>query len=211
MKSRLHARMASVALLLWFGHLQVPASAQELSGRELKKAVKQAGKAYEAGRWDEAIGLYDQILASTSGTGEARGEALYASAMIRLSPTAGHQDVDRAGEHLGELAAFPHPPHGLEIAAARALLARVGSARAEAEREVAELEARLAGLEAEHQQAEAQRQEAAAGESAETDDRVRSLESRLRKAKAETSECRTDLAQKEQALQKLRDALVGGS
>ncbi len=211
MKSRLHATLVSIAFVLGFSQLQLPAGAQELSGRALKKAAKEAGKAFDAGRYDQALELYEQVLASTSGTDEQRGDALYGSAMIRLSPSAGHHDVDRAAEHLEELAAFPRHSRALEIAAARALLAQVGSARAEVEREQAELQAKMLAIEAERKQAEAELEEAAADQSAEADDRVKALESRLRKARAETTECRADLEQKEEALQKLRDALVGGS
>ena len=211
MKSSLHVRLASVALLLYLGHSLAPAGAQDLSGRELKKAARLAAKAFDAGRYGEAIELYDRILASPSSGDTQRGDALYASAMIRLSPASGHQDVDRAGEHLEELAALPRHPRGLEIAAVRELLTQVASARAEADRGIAELEAKLEAFEVERRQAQEAQEQEAAEESAETEDHVKSLESRLRKARAEASECRADLEQKEEALQKLRDALVGGS
>jgi tetratricopeptide (TPR) repeat protein len=206
MKSRLLARFASVALLLCLSH-PASTSAQELSGRQLKKVAKQAEKAFDAGGYDQAIELYDQVLASTSGTDAARADALYGSAMIRLLPDAGHQDVERARQLLDELAAFPRHPRHVEIAAARALLDRLGSARADVEHSIAELETKIAAFEAERVQAQA---EEASGQDA-ADDRVRSLESRLRKARGEVSECQADLEKKEQALQKLRDALVGGS
>ena len=59
MMSRLPATNACVALMLFLAPLTpVASSAQELSARELKKVVKQAGQAFDAGRYDQAIGLY---------------------------------------------------------------------------------------------------------------------------------------------------------
>ncbi len=204
MTSRLPARFASIALLLLVGHLHTPAAAQELSAKELKKAVRSADKAFDAGRYDQAIGLFDQILASTSGTDPRRGDALYAAGMIRLS-AAGHQDAEAARRHLDELEAFPRHPRRLEIATLRDLFSGLDSARAEVER----LEEKAAAIQAEREQAEAEAEEAA-GESEAAGGRVRSLESQLRKRRAELSECQAELEKKEQAVQKLRDALVGG-
>ncbi len=209
MISRLPARFASVVLMLFLGHSQIPASAQELSARELKKVVKQAEKSFGAGRFDEAIKLYDQILASTSGTDAGRGDALYASAVIRLSDD-GHQDVEAARRQLDELQAFPRHPRRLEIAALRHLFSGLDSAQADVERRTVELAAKSASYQAEREQAAAAREEAA-GESEAAGGRVRSLEAQLRKVRAELSECQAELEKNEQAVQKLRDALVGGS
>ncbi len=190
--------------MLLVGSWHFPVAAQELSAKELKKAVRSADKAFDAGRYDQAIGLFDQILASTSGTDPRRGDALYAAGMIRLS-AAGHQDAEAARRHLDELEAFSRHPRRLEIAALRDLFSGLDSARAEVER----LEEKAAAIQAEREQAEAEAEEAA-GESEAAGGRVRSLESQLRKRRAELSECQAELEKKEQAVQKLRDALVGG-
>ena len=206
--SRLPNRFASIALALFAGMLHLPAGAQELSARELKRAVKSADKAFGADRFGEAIGLFDQIIASTSGSDARRGDALYAAAMIRLSAD-GHQDAEAARRHLDELAAFPRHPRRLEIAALRELVTGLDSARAEVERRTAELVEKTAAIQAEREQAAAAREEAA-GESEAAGGRVRDLESQLRKRRAEISECQAALQEKEAAVQKLRDALVGG-
>ncbi len=209
MKNSLPAVCASVALMLFLGHSLSPVSAQELNAKELKKAVKEAPKAVSAGRYDEAIALYDQILASTSGTDPRRGEALYASVLIRLADGTGHRDLAGARSHLDELNAFAPGPGRLEVPVLRQLFGELDSARAEVERGAAELEARIAAYQAEREAVEAEAEEAV-GESEAAGDRVRSLESQLRKVRAELAECQEELETKEEALQKLRDALVGG-
>ncbi len=215
MISRFPAIFTSVALALLFAPLPPAVSgAQELSNKELKKAVKQVDVAFGAGRYDQAIELYDRILASTSGTDPRRGDALYASAMIKLSADSGadsgaQENVAAARRYLDELAAFPRHARRLEIAAVRALFTGLDSARAEVESGAAELAAKTAAYQAEREQATAEREEAE-GESEAAGGRVKSLEARLRKVSAELSECRAELEKKEQALQKLRDALVGG-
>ncbi len=211
MKIRLPATSVAVAVVLLSAALgPVSPSAEELSAKELKKVSKQAGNAFGAGQYAKAIVLYNQILASTSGTDTRRGDALYASALIRLSADTEHQDVEAARRHLDQLAAFPTHPDRLAVGALRDLFTGLDSARDEAERRVAELEAKIAAYQAEQEQAEVELEEAA-GESEAVGDRVRSLESRLRKVRAELAECQAELETKEQALQKLRDALVGGS
>lgn len=208
MKSRLPHRFAGITLMLLVGPWHLPAGAQELSAKALKKAVKSADKAFGAGRYGEAIGLFDQIIASTSGSDTRRGDALYAAAMIRFSAE-GHQDAEVARRHLSELEAFPRHPRRLEIAALSELFSDLDAARAEVERRTAELAETTAAIQAEREQAAAAREEAE-GESEAAGGRVRSLESQLRKRRAELSECQAALEEKEQAVQKLRDALVGG-
>jgi len=77
MKSRSPTLFAGVAMTLLLAVLLPAAStARSLSAKELKKAVKEAGKAFGAGRYDQAIGLYDQILASTPAGDARRGQSL---------------------------------------------------------------------------------------------------------------------------------------
>ncbi len=74
MISRLPTRFASVALMLFVGPWSIPAGAQELSAKELRRAVKSADKALGAGSYQQALKLYNQILASTSGVTTGAGE-----------------------------------------------------------------------------------------------------------------------------------------
>lgn len=211
MKRRLPAGFVAVASTLLLSGSSSPAGAQELGARELKRAVRQAEKAYGDGRYVQALEFYDRILASTSGTDARRADALYVSAMIRLSSEAGLGDVERGRRHLEELEQFPLHPRRLEIANLSSALSRLDAARSEVEARIAETDARIAAFEAQRAQAQAERQEEAVVESDAVDDRVKSLESRLRKTRSEVASCRSELETKEQALQKLRDALVGGS
>ncbi len=197
--------LAGLVALLLLGP-QLPAGAQELSAKELKKAVKQAEKSFGAGHYGEALELYDQILASTSGTDARRGDALWASAMIRLSDGE-LRDVEAARRQLDELAAFPPAPGRLAVPVLRQLYAGLASARADAERRAAELEAQAAAYQAEREQAEAER----AGESEAAGGQVRSLEAQLRKLRAELAECQAEVEARERDVQKLRDVIAGGS
>lgn len=190
------------------------ASAEGLSDRELKKAVRQADKAFAAGQTDEAAELYDRVLASTPPGDGWRESALYALALIRLAAEGERFDLEAARAYLDELAtSFPSHPRRAEIAAARGLLAAHDAAGAASARRAAELEAQITDLEAERSAAEAAREEIA-GESEAAGDKVKSLEAQLRRMRAERNECRTELGKKDEALQKLKDALVaraGGS
>jgi hypothetical protein len=203
MKSRFLA--VSVASLLLLVSWPVAAGGEELSGRELKKLQKQAGKAFDAGRIPQAVELYEQILAATAAGDSRRADALYAVAMAHLSPDPPPRAPEAARPYLDELAAsFPRHPRRLEIAAARTLLDELQAARAEVQRaaELAESRAEsLAALETERQEI--------AGESEAAGGRVRSLEAQLRKAQGELAAVRAELEKKEEALQKLKSALVG--
>ena len=201
------SRLSAIAALILLLH-PLAATAQELSARELKKIQKQADKAFAAGQVESAIELYEKILAATPAGDSRRGNALYGVAIAHLSTDGAQRDVGAAGQHLEELASFPHHPRKLEIAATRALLSEIGAARLEIGRRDAEMAQKLAAFEAERQEIEAQQQEMA-GESEAAGGRVKSLQAQLRKVRAELSETRSELEKKEEALQKLKDALVG--
>ncbi|MCP3957682.1 MAG: hypothetical protein GY719_07485 [bacterium] len=185
------------------------ASAEELSARELKKLVKQADKAWAAGQTEQAVASYERILGAVPAGDSRRGEALYVVAMAYLSPEGGDRDVTKARGLLQELATeFPRHPRGMEVAAARALLDELDSARAEIGRRAAELDETRAAFDAEKQKAEAQREEAA-GESEAAGGKVKALQAQLRRVRSQLAETQTELDKKEEALQKLKDAMVG--
>ena len=212
MKSRLPALPASVALMLCLAHFApVAVSAQELNNRELKRAVRQAEQAYEAGQIDEARQLYGQIIESTPQGDPRRGDALYGVAMIQLSPASGQRDVEAARRLFDQLAtAYPNHPRRLEIAAARSLLGGLEVVRVELERSTTAFEAQIAELEAERKCEEIAPQEVVV-ESADVDERLRALDERLTQARADHEACQAELDKKEQALQQLQETLVGGS
>lgn len=208
------SRLSAVAVLLLLLFHPWPAAAQELSGKEVKKVLRQADKAYAAGEGVRAADLYGQVLASTPAGDSRRGDALYAVAMALLSPDGPARDVEKAKGYLAELASsFPRHPRRLELSAVRALFAELGAARVAVSRRDAEVEEKLAALEAERQAITAKREELA-GESEAAGGRVKSLQAQLRKMRAELAETQSELEKKEESLQKLRDALVsraGGS
>ncbi len=182
---------------------QIPAGAQQLNARDLKRAVKQAEKARAAGQVAEAVGLYEQILASTEPGDGRRAEALYVTAMAHLAPDPAPRDAAAATTRLEDLAReFPHYRR-LEVAAARASLEELAAARAEAGRGAQQLAEQQAAFAAERQEI--------AGASAAVGDQVKTLEAQLRKARSELAATEAELAKKEEALQKLKDSLVGKS
>ena len=185
---------AALSLLLF---CPPSADAETLSGRELRKALKQAGRAWEVGDAARATELYEQVLASTEPGDGDRPDALYALAMARLSPEGPARDAEAARGDLEELtASFPLHPRRLETAAVLQLLGEIDAFAAEAERRDSEVEE----IEAERQ-AIADASEAAGGQ-------VKSLEEKLRKTRAELSRTRSKLEKTEGELQQLKDALL---
>ncbi len=204
---------ACIVSMLLFAGAQAPAAgAQELSAKEIKKIQKQADKAFGGGQHAAALELYEQLLAATPPGDSRRAEALYAVAMARISPASPPRDVDGARPYLEELAtSFPRHPRRLEVAALRAGLEELDAARGGLEAaaaKMAEKEAAFAAEQAERERIEAERAEIA-DESEAADGRVKSLAAQLRKVKAELAETRLELETKEEALQKLKEALVG--
>ena len=204
------AKSIGLAVICALLTAQTPAaSAQELSAKDLKKILRQAGKATESGRVAEAVGLYRQALEALPEDDPRRADALYFTAMSDLAG-----DTDAAGKlaarmRLEELAtAFPSFGRSLEVGLTRALLGEVDTVHAEIARRDAELQAKTAAIATAQQEAEAAEQESA-GESKAADNRVKSLEAQLRNMRGELKETRAELEKKEEALQKLKDALVG--
>ncbi len=208
MKSRFPAAAASVALMLVFG---APTSAQELSNRELKKVVKQAESAYAAGRYGLAIELYGQVLDATSSGDARRADALYASAMIRLSREPEQRNVAAGRRHLEELSAsFPNHPRRLEVWLARSLLDALDKEGGKMRRCSAELAEKTAAFEAVRQRAAAEPPPVAT-ESQDSGGRVHELESQLEKARVVASACQAELETSRALVKRLRDAAIAGS
>jgi len=186
----------ALAIVLACGLVAAATAAEELSPRELRKLDKEAGKALQAGRDDQAATLYQQLLDATAAGDDRRRDALWVVAMSRLAAEPGD---DPARRHLQELAdSFPRLAKGPELAAMRAVLAALDDAGAEIAGVRAELEERSEAFEAERR-----RIEEAQKQSDETDDRVRSLEGQLRRVRADLAATKEELDKKEEALQRL--------
>ena len=185
------------------------ADAEELNARELKKLVRQAEKAWDAGQTAQAVDSYEQVLGAVPQGDSRRGDALYVVAMSYLSPAGRSRDVEKARSLLQELVTdFPQHARGMEVAAAHTLLSELDAARTEIDRRAAELEEARAAFDAERQKAEAERQ-VAAGESEAAGGKVKALQAQLRRVRAQLAETQTELEKKDEALQKLKDAMVG--
>ncbi len=187
-------------LVLTLGFGVVAADAEELSSRELKKLDKKAGKALEAGRTDEALELYRQILDGTSAGDEWRQDALWTVAMSQLASAPDDETGQRYLRELAEI--FPRHPRQLEAAVIQASFARLEAASAEITSAQAAIEEQQKALEAERLEMEQQEKIADENEEA-ADDRVRALEGQLRSVRAELAAAREELEKKEEALQRL--------
>ena len=183
------------------------AQAQALSTKELRRAQKTAQKAAAAGQVEQAVELFEKVLASVPAGDPRRAAALYTVALAHLAPGAEPEAFATARAHLDELAKLPGPNWRLETAALRNLLAQLDRATAETARRAAEFEQKLAASEAQREETRA----SIADESEAVDEQVKDLEAQLRRARADLRDTRAELENKEEALQKLKDALVGGA
>ena len=207
MKSRLVTTVAAVLLIFAWKPLE---GAETLSPRELKKIEKQAAKAEKAGDRERAVELFRQILMGTESGDPQRGSALYAVAISELA-NSNPGDRGLVRSYLEELASS-HPRHarGAEVALVNALLSEIDGSRDQLERLKEENERAAATARAEREQIESECQEIA-GQGEAADDKVRSLQAQLRRTRANLESTQAELATKEEALQKLKDALVGGA
>jgi len=180
----------------------------ELSTKQLRRVGKKADEAYAAGRTDEALRLYGEILESTESGDQGRQNALYGIVMSRLAGAAGGRDDDEEVQRLlAEIkGSFPGHPRKLELAVISAWMAEVEAFQAQAEKTAAELKAMQAEFE--------KTKEVIAGEAG---DQVKSCEEKLsstrrslRGARSELAKRGEELEKKEEALQKLKNAIVGG-
>lgn len=184
----------------------MPAVAEDLTDREIKKLDRQAKKAEDAGQLDDVRSVYDQILAGTSEGDARRGKALFfvlsqelAASKDALTPTA-----SAALDEL--LSEFPSHVRRRQIE----MFDRWRQQRAAHAAQLSEMQEALAQ---QQQDCEAMKGElsGAAGEKEESLNRqVQRLRSQLNTAQQELESTRAELQKKEEALEKLKDALVGG-
>jgi len=169
------------------------AGAAELTPRQLKKNLKEAEKAWSAGRTAAAVELYEGILDATEPGAPERADALYAVGLASLA-----DNKERAGQLLAELAEkSPRHPSSGTAKAIVALLSELDGARAESARLTAELEA----------------SQASATELAELREKLAQAESQLsavQDAREQLARKDKEIADCEQKLKKVRETLVGG-
>jgi hypothetical protein len=157
-----------------------------------------ANKAFEAGRLDEALPIYQQILAENKTWNEKRGEAAWHIALIRLGGGEGLKDIDAGCSLVGELLrAYSQQPHEVAI---RGILRLCQTADA-ALKTVTDLQRKVSSA-----QQKVEQQQQAADKARSERDRARrhaaELEKRLQRTQAE-------LARKDALLQGLTGTLIG--
>jgi len=180
-------------------------AAPPMSGRAAKAANKTARASMQSGRLREALEKYESVLASTPSSEEARGEALYWAGLLRISPDPAVRDIDRARAYLGELKVFHGASgHQEEAALLLALTDEIGEASRSAEALRAEIASRGHDNEscrAEKDAVNAKLQAALSeNESLKESDSVR---------RTEIAGLRDELKRKDEALQKVKEVVVG--
>lgn len=214
--TRLRLTLLSALLLVPVGLAPRPAAADDeggppLSGRwEIRRALRDADDALGSGRFDQAAGLYEQVVASTEQDDSQWADALYGLALAQFLLPWEQRDGARAAAALRELAdSFPDHDRRLEVAAVLGCFDEAVRRSAEAEgltERVAELEAAIAEQSARlaEQDATAEgRAESFEAEAAELREEVARLRGRLATTEAE-------LKKKQEALEKVKATLVGG-
>lgn len=190
------------------------ATAQDSSPRQVKRSLKEANSKWLAGDVEAAVALYEGVLAATAAGAPERADALYGVIVASLAARSPRPDPDRIRELLSEYERFPAHPRRFEVEALEGLMGSAESAREEtarlseelaAERDACERErSRLRESSGERNESLEAEIEALAGKLAAAEETLASKDAELRAARAE-------LAKKEEALEKLRQRVVGRS
>lgn len=191
-----------IVLAAVVGCVALPLQAQTLTASKAKKALKEA-KAVEGRDPAKALELYRQVADQTAKTSAQRADALYAIALRQLARPAGERDLAAAQTAAQSFASdFPRDERRPAAQALVATLDLVATQQRDHAQQLAELAATAA--------AEATAKQAATTAKTETSQRVEELETRVRRLRGELEAAKTELAKKEEALQKLKKVVVGG-
>ena len=188
-------------LAIWLGAGSAWASdgTKGLGFFESRRVVKQANQALEAGRHDQALELYSQLIEGLDKSDDRRAEAYYRSALAAVAKSPA--DLDLARNHLAEVPKTFRGQSGSEVKALRALLAQVESVTA------AKQEVQHALKQEKVTQAETA-DELAEATVAESD--LQKLQKQNARLRHELEQTRAELARREEALAKLKAVVVGG-
>lgn len=183
-RGRLHG---TIVVLIMAVMLAMPAFAGDLGFFESRRIHRQADEALARGDHEKAAELFHQLADGLDRTHKRRGEALFGAALARLHT--GEHDI--ATELLTEmLQVFPNHESKAGAQAMRALLEdRAGQP---------------AAPEAEPARAEPAKDSGRAGVQ-----RLERLESRIASLEGQLREAREELQKKEEAIEKLKELVVG--
>ena len=174
-----------------------------------RKALSAARTALERGRDRDALRLYELVLAKEALPGARRAESLYESGILQASPDPAIRNLANARNRLEEFGAtYPRHERRVEAATALALIEGIESAVFEAEAlrgsivakdlacagEKEGIESRLATSSAEAQALETQ---------------VQTQRSEIQSLRSEAQALRAEIEKRDEALRKVKDALVG--
>lgn len=194
-----------LVMLLVLGLTASTSRAEELSARDLRKLEKQAAKADAAGQHDAAKELYESILDGTEPGDSRRADGLFFVVVKELANGDGLSSGGRA--HLDELlSSFPHHARRDQIELFDDWLRRDVAQREEIarlEQSLAEQAAACEAMKGELSGAAGEQQEEMAG-------KIRRLERQLATVRQDLAATQAELETKEEALEKLKNALVGG-
>ena len=203
---RLNARSALIKVVLTTMALLLliattPASAQ------VKKNLRQANKNWQGGDVKAAVELYEKVLDATQPGATDRGDAVYALIMASFMSESGH-DARRTQTLIAEyFSHYPRHPNRLEMQVVRDLLDSGNAAREEARGREQELLRQERSLE--QQLAKARE---TSGENASLEaEKEETAEKRLAAKSSELEAAKQELAKQADALQKMRQRLVGDS
>jgi DNA repair exonuclease SbcCD ATPase subunit len=165
-----------------------------------------------SGRLSEALGRFESVLAREQEAGSRRAEALYGAGMLRTAPEPGLRDLAGARAHLGEFrSAYPLHERSFEAGLAIGWM-----------EEVADLGQRLDGLRREiedREEAAGVEKARAAAELAVAREQIAAIEARVAELepltkeveslKAEVRALQEEIQKKDQALKRVKAAVVG--
>lgn len=182
-------------------------TAEGLSDRELNRIARRVDKAVTEGNLEGSRQLFAQLLDATSPGDERRQMALYGTVMLQMATATSGRNDQMVRDLLSEATAhFPRHPKKTELEAARRWLVEIDLVEADLETKRRELETVAKAFEDDRKELEG-----AAG------DQREDLESKIRHLRAQLTECRHELEKKqaevdkkEEALQKLKDTILGG-
>lgn len=180
-------------------------SGEAMSERQLKKAVRGAEKAVEAGALEDSRELFHQILGATSPGDGRREMALYGAVMLEMA-SAGNGEKEALVRSLLTEATeyFPAHSRNVELEAARRWLVELDLVTGELERKNQELEVAARAFEEDRKELEG----AAGDQREDLESKIRRLRNQLAATRSELEKKQAELDRKEEALQKLKNTIL---